>query len=151
MFPADENDKPIFTGRFNCGAITLNMIMIYQKAKEEKKNFYDVLEYYLQMIRVLHIKTKEYLGEMRASTNPLAYCEGGLYGGNLKPNDKIKSLLDPMTFSFGITGLNELQVLHNGKTLVEDGQFALEVMQYINERINFYKNEDKILYAIYGR
>lgn len=150
MYPIDENDKPVFTGRFNCGAITLNMIMIYQKAKEEKKNFYDVLEYYLQMIRVLHIRTKEYLGEMRASTNPLAYCEGGLYGGNLKPNDKIKTLLDPMTFSFGITGLNELQVLHNGKTLVEDGQFALEVMQYINKRINIYKNEDKILYAIYG-
>lgn len=150
MYPTDENDKPVFTGRFNCGAITLNMIMIYQKAKEEKKNFYDVLEYYLQMIRVLHIRTKEYLGEMRASTNPLAYCEGGLYGGNLKPNDKIKALLDPMTFSFGITGLNELQVLHNNKTLVEDGRFALEVMEYINERINAYKNEDKILYAIYG-
>lgn len=150
MYPTDENDKPVFTGRFNCGAITLNVIMIYQKAKEEKKDFYDVLEYYLQMIRVLHIRTKEYLGEMRASTNPLAYCEGGLYGGNLKPNDKIKDLLDPMTFSFGITGLNELQVLHNGKTLVEDGQFALEVMEYINERIIAYKNEDKILYAIYG-
>ncbi len=24
------------------------------------------------------------LGEMRASTNPLAYCEGGFYGGHLK-------------------------------------------------------------------
>ena len=30
---------------------------------------------------------------MRASTNPLAYCEGGFYGGHLKPHDKIKQLL----------------------------------------------------------
>ena len=45
---------------------------------------------YLQMIRNLHIRTYEYLGQMRASTNPLAYCEGGFYGGHLKPNEKIE-------------------------------------------------------------
>ena len=27
------------------------------------------------MIRNLHIRTYDYLGQMRASTNPLAYCE----------------------------------------------------------------------------
>lgn len=150
MFPKDENDKPVFVGRFNCGAITLNMIMIYQKAKEENKDFYEVLEYYLQMIRHLHIRTKEYLGEMRASTNPLGYCEGGFFGGNLKPTEKIKSILDAMTFSYGITGLNELQMLYNGKSLVEDGNFAIEVMEYINKRIEDYKIKDKILYAVYG-
>ena len=57
------------------------------------------------MIRQLHIRTYDYLGEMKASTNPLAYCEGGFYGGNLKPSDKIKPLLKPMTASFGITAL----------------------------------------------
>ncbi len=41
------------------------------------------------MIRNLHIRTYEYLEQMRASTNPLAYCEGGFYGGHLKPNEKI--------------------------------------------------------------
>lgn len=148
--PKDENDTPIFTGRFNCGAITLNMIMIYQKAKEENKDFYDVLEYYLQMIRKLHIRTRDYLGEMRASTNPLGYCEGGFYGGNLKPTDKIRPILEAMTFSYGITALNELQQLHNGKSLVQDGKFALEVMEYINKQIEIYKKEDKILYAVYG-
>ena len=30
------------------------------------------------------------------------------------------------TASFGITALNELQELYNGKSLAEDGQFALE-------------------------
>lgn len=126
------------------------MIMIYQKAKEENKDFYDVLEYYLQMIRKLHIRTRDYLGEMKASTNPLGYCEGGFYGGNLKPNDKIRPILEAMTFSYGVTGLNELQQLHNGKSLVQDGEFALEVMEYINNRIDIYKKEDDILYAVYG-
>lgn len=38
-----------------------------------------------------------------------------------------------MTASFGITALNELQELYNGKSIVEDGAFALEVMQHIND------------------
>ena len=60
------------------------------------------------------------------------FCEGGFYGGHLKPSDKIKSILKPMTASFGITALNELQELYNGKSIREDGEFALEVMKYIN-------------------
>ena len=79
---------------------------------------------------------------MRASTNPLAYCEGGFLGGHLKLRDKIKPLLKSATASFGITALNELQMLYNGKSLVKDGQFALEVMEYINSRVNEFKEED---------
>ena len=124
--------------------------MILAKARQESKDFYDVLDYYLELIRKLHIRTYAYLGEMRASTNPLAYCEGGFLGGHLKPSDKIKPLLKPMTASFGITALNELQELYNGKSLVEDGTFAVEVMEYINAKINQFKEEDDILYALYG-
>lgn len=87
---------------------------------------------------------------MKASTNPIAYCEGGFYGGNLKPSDKIKPLLKSVTASFGITALNELQQLHNKKSLYEDGNFVIEVMEHINKKINEFKNEDKVLYAIYG-
>ena len=55
---------------------------------------------------------------MRASTNPLAYCEGGFYGGHLKPSDKIKPIMKTATASFGITALNELQELYNGLSLI---------------------------------
>ena len=150
MEPADENDKPIFVGRFNIGAISLHLPMIYAKAKKESKDFYEVLDYYMELIRQLHIRTYDYLGEMKASVNPLAYCEGGFLGGHLGIHDKIRPLLKSSTASFGITALNELQEIHNGKSLVEDGQFAIEVMEYINNKIQEYKKEDGILYAIYG-
>ncbi len=150
MKPADENDEPVFVGRFNIGAVSLHLPMILAKARKESKDFYEVLDYYMELIRKIHIRTYEYLGEMRASVNPLAYCEGGFYGGHLKPHDKIKPILKSATASFGITALNELQELYNGKSLVEDGQFALEVMEYINKKINEYKEEDGNLYAIYG-
>ena len=150
MYPQDENDKPIFVGRFNIGAVSLHLPMIYAKAKQESKDFYEVLDYYLELIRRLHLRTYEYLGQMRASTNPLAYCEGGFYGGHLKYSDRIAPLLKAATASFGITALNELQEIHNKKSIAEDGQFALEVMTYINKKINEFKEEDHVLYAMYG-
>lgn len=150
IHPADENDQPVFEGRFNLGVISLHLPMILAKARRESKDFYEVLDYYLELIRGLHKRTYDYIGELRASVNPVAFCEGGLYGGNLKPEDKIKPILPPMTMSYGITALNELQRLYNGKSIREDGQFALEVMQYINNYTNKIKEEDHILYAIYG-
>lgn len=150
MSPMDASDKPVFVGRFNIGAVSLNLPMILAKAREEQKDFYDVLDYYLEMIRKVHIRTYRYLAKKKASTNPLSYCQGGFYGGNLRPDEAIEPLLKSSTASFGITALNELQVLYNGKSIVEDGNFALEVLKYINEKVNSYKIEDNILYAIYG-
>lgn len=150
MYPLDENDKPVFEGRFNLGVVSLNIPMILAKARQESKDFYEVLEYYLELIRELHKRTYDYIGELRARVNPIAFCEGGLYGGNLKPEEKIKSILPPMTISYGITALNELQRLYNGKSIREDGEFALEVMQYIQGYVDRIKEEDQILYAIYG-
>ena len=150
MYPADDKDVPVFTGRFNIGAVSLHLPMILAKARSESRDFYEVLDYYLEMIRNLHKRTYEYLGAMKASTNPLAYCEGGFYGGHLKPNERIKKLLKPMTASFGITALNELQELYNGKSITEDGEFALEVLEYINKKVSEFKEEDGWLYAIYG-
>ncbi|MBR5407390.1 MAG: anaerobic ribonucleoside-triphosphate reductase [Lachnospiraceae bacterium] len=150
MHPADDQDMPVFVGRFNVGAVSLHLPMILAKSRQESRDFYEVLDYYLNLIRGLHKRTYAYLGEMRASTNPLAYCEGGFYGGHLKLTDKIKPLLKSATASFGITAFNELQELYNGKSLVEDGEFALEVLAYINKKINEFKEEDGHLYAIYG-
>lgn len=150
MYPADEDDKPIFEGRCNLGVVSLNLPMIFAKARHESKDFYEVLNQYLDLIRGLHRRTYDYIGELKASVNPVAFCEGGLYGGNLKPEQKIKSILPPMTMSYGITALNELQRLYNGKSIREDGDFALEVMKYIQEYVDRIKKEDNILYAIYG-
>ncbi len=150
MTPADKDDKPIFVGRFNLGAISLNLPMILAKARRESRDFYEVLDYYLEMIRKLHKRTYDYLANMKASMNTLGFCEGGFYGGHLNLDDKIAPVLKAMTLSFGVTALNELQELFNNKSLVEDGAFALEVMDHINVRINEYKHEDGLLYAVYG-
>lgn len=148
--PFDENDEPVFVGRFNIGAVSLHLPMILAKSRRENKDFFQVLDYYLDLIRKIHCRTYEYLGELKASVNPVMFCEGGFYGGHLKYNEKIKPLLKSATASFGYTALNELQELYNKKSIREDGQFALDVLKYINHKIQKFKEEDGNLYAIYG-
>ncbi len=151
--PADENDNVVFEGRFNLGVISLNLPMILAKAREEDLDFYETLDYYLEVIRRNHKRTYEFLGHMKASKNPVGFVYGGFYipdGVKLGMNDEIAPALKAATMSFGITALGELQQLFNGKSLVEDGQFALEVMDHINKKIKQFKEEDHILYAIYG-
>ena len=139
-----------FIGRGNLGAISLNLPMIYMKAKEENLNFYDVLNYYMNMIRGLHKKRIEYVGKAKASSNEIMWCRGGAYGGNLNPNDDIAPILKSWTVSFGVTAMNELSILHNGKSLRCDNSFAVEVADYINSKIDEFKEEDGILYAYYN-
>ena len=150
MHPADDKDEPVFEGRFNIGVVSLHLPMILAKARQENRDFYEVLDYYLELIRRIHIRTYAYLGEMKASTNPLAYCERRILRRPFSLHDKIKPLLKTATASFGITAFNELQQLYNKKSLVEDGQFALEVLEHINKKIDEFKEEDGNLYAIYA-
>lgn len=150
MYPEDEDDDVVLEGRNNVGVVSLNLPMIYMKSKTDGKNFYEVLDYYLEMIRTIHCYTYDYLGEMSASCNPLSFCEGGLWGGNLKPSDKIEPVLRQATASFGVTALNELEILATGKSIYEGGEFSLEVMRYIQSYIDKIKIEDNHLYAVYG-
>ena len=150
--PADEFDVPVYDGRLNAGAISLNFPMIVKKAQDEGKDFYDVLTYYLDLCRKIHIRTLEYLAHKKAGINPLGFCEGGFYGGHFKENEEIgREFFRPMTVSFGISALNEATMMYKGKSLYEDkAQFAEEVLRFVNDYANRYKKEDGVLYAIYG-
>lgn len=151
MNPASKNDKLIFNGRFNMGAVALNFPMIVAKAKEKGVSFYRELDYYLELVRGLHKKTVEFLSHKKAGINPLGFCEGGFIGGHIDPDKEIgREFLKPMTISFGIIALNEASVLQTGKSIAEDDSFAVDVLNYINDYVNRIKYEDDILYAVYG-
>ena len=151
MHQKDDSDVPVYTGRFNMGAIALNFPMYVAKAKDEGKDFYEVLDYYLELVRKLSQKTIEFLSHKKAGINPLGFCEGGFIGGNKDPEDELGiEFLKPMTISFGIIALNEASVLATGKSIAEDDTWAFEVMQYINKYVDRIKEDDDTLYAIYG-
>lgn len=147
--PKDENDEFLIY-RCNLGVVSLNLPMIIQKAKVEEKDWKEVLDYYLELIKEISIRTVKFLNNKKASCNPLVFCEGGFDGGNLKPDDRIESVLKYSTISIGYWGLNEVGVLHNKKTLYEDTKFPLEVLKYIDSKKESFKEETGLLFALYG-
>lgn len=143
LLPQDENDKPVFQKRFNGGAVSLNLPMIYMKAQEEGRDFFEVLKEYLDMIHEIHCKTFDFLSKLKASCNPVAFCEGGL--GNLSPTDNLYPLIRRITFSYGFTALNELQELATGKSLYECRNdvdcLAFKTEQFIANYVEERKND----------
>jgi ribonucleoside-triphosphate reductase len=157
----------IVEGRYNLGAISLNLCMIMAKAIEEsgfsltsrsysseelstiRKKFFELLTYYMRMIEDILIRTYDYISEMPASANPVMFTQGLAWGGTLKPDEKIGKILMASTSSFGYVGLNELQELFNGKSLVEDGDFAYETLCFMNDYKDAAKERDNINFAVY--
>ena len=148
--------KAVTVGRCNIGAVSLNIPVIMAVAKQEygsewKSKFWALLESRLQTIREFLCKRYELISHVKASTNPLAFTQGGFYNGYRKPDEEVGNLIDYMTASFGITALNESTILWNGKTLYEDkAQFANKVIDFIDDKVQKFKKEDHHLYALYG-
>lgn len=146
----DKEGKAITIGRCNIGAVSLNLPLIWQVAKNENKNFFDVLSDRMEVIREFFKKRYDAIRHTKACTNPMCFTQGGLYGGTLKPDDEIDGLVEYMTASFGLTALNELTILATGSSLRENSMFANKVVDFINEKIEEFKKEDGYLYALYG-
>lgn len=145
-----NTDEAITVGRCNIGAVSLNLPLIWKKAKLEQDSFFGVLHSQLNIIQKFFKKRYDMIRHTKACTNPMCFTQGGLYKGNLKPDDEIGDLVDYMTASFGITALNELSILATGKTIAEDSTFADETVDFIKRVVDKFKHEDGYLYALYG-
>lgn len=149
----DEDGEEFYVGRANIGAVSLNLPMIYQYAKENQLGFFEEIDKYLEMIRAFHQKRYEMIANMPASSNPLAFTQGGLYKGHKKPTDKIGwDTVKSFTASFGVTALDELSVLAGEGRLHESSSegIAHQVMEHLNTKLEQFKQEDGFLYALYG-
>ena len=145
-----KTGEAITIGRCNIGAVSLNLPLIWKVAEKEGKGFYSVLEDRLQVIREFLKKRYDMIRHTKACTNPMCFTQGGLHNGNLSPDDEIGDLVNYMTASFGVTALNELNILATGKTLYQDPWFAEGVLKHINDKVEQFKKEDGYLYAVYG-
>ena len=151
-----KTNKVVTVGRCNIGAISLNIPLIIAVAKKEfstnwKESFWNLLSDRLQVIREFLCKRYEIIRHTKASTNPLAFTQGGFYNGYRQPDEEVGDLVDYMTASFGITALNEATVLWCGKSLYEDKSiFANKVIDFILAKLDKYKEQDHHLYALYG-
>ena len=150
-----ETGKNVTIGRCNIGAVSLNLPVIMEYCKQTygyqwRHHFWAELRDRLEVIRNFLKKRYDVIRHSKASSNPMAYTQGGLYKGFLKPNDEVGDLVDYMTASFGITALNEACILWGDTSIAEGSLFATWVLEYINDIITDFKNKDGYLYALYG-
>lgn len=150
LSPDFDKNGNLLINRFNMGVVSLNLPMIYQKSVVENRDFYEVFDYYLELARNIHKRTVKYLSGLKASCNPLVFMEGGFDDGYLNAEDSIAPVIKHSTISFGYGGLSELQFMKTGIEYVKDQSFAKEVMEHFNNKVEEFKKEDGILYAIYG-
>ncbi|MCD3232544.1 hypothetical protein IRP63_14305 (plasmid) [Clostridium botulinum] len=147
-FPPNSN-KPVFTGRANCGAITLNTVRYAIESKGDKEQYFKLLEENFKKALKVHLYTYNKLKDVKASSNPLMFCEGGFHM-KLQPDDRIEEVIKTFTWSFGYIGLTEASYLMTGKHIHEDNSFAIEVLKKIEELVEKAKFKYGLLFAIYG-
>lgn len=145
-----ETGEWITNGRCNIGAVSLNLPLILAYSLKNNVDFFNVLDVRLETIRNFFKKRYDLIRHTKACTNPMAFMQGGFYKGNLKADDEIGDLVNYMTASFGVTALNELNILATGKTLYQDPWYAQTVLKHINDKVEKFKKEDGYLYAVYG-
>ena len=101
----------------------------------------------------VHNLTYEKMRKAKASSNPLLFCEGGCLV-KLDPNDTIEEALKSATYSIGYIGLEEVSYLMTGKHLHQDNSFAIEVLDYLNNKIEIkfkYNDINKKILEMIGK
>lgn len=149
MYPADENDVPVFDGRANCGAITLNTVRYALEARGDEKKYFELLDKYFNLALEEHLRTFDQMKKMTGSSNPLFFCEGGCHV-KVGYDESIEKAIRTFTWSFGYIGLDEATRLMRGCELAEDPSFALKVLTHLNMRIEEAKDKHNLLFALYG-
>ena len=141
-----------FYGRFNQGVVTINLVDVACSSEGDMDRFWEILEERLELChRALRCRHERLLGTV-SDVAPILWQHGAL--ARLKKGETIDKLLynGYSTISLGYAGLYEMCVRMVGKShTTEEGQeFALKVMQKLNDKCKEWKEAENISYSVYG-
>ena len=147
---ADGSHK--FYGRFNQGVVTINLVDVACSSDGDMEKFWKILEERLELChRALRCRHERLLGTI-SDVAPILWQNGAL--ARLKKGETIDKLLFDgySTISLGYAGLHEMCVRMMGKshTSPEGKEFALKVMQRLNDKCAEWKKAENISYSVYG-
>ena len=141
-----------FYGRFNQGVVTLNLVDVACSSNGDMDSFWKILDERLELChRALRCRHERLLGTV-SDVAPILWQHGAL--ARLKKGETIDKLLynGYSTISLGYAGLHEMCVRMTGHshTTPEGRDFALEVMQRLNDKCKEWKTAENISYSVYG-
>ncbi len=147
-----ETNKPKYYGRFNQGVVTINLPDVGLSADKDFDAFWKILDERLELChRALQIRHKR-LSKATSDVAPILWQHGAL--ARLGKGESIHELLHNgySTLSLGYAGLYECVKAMTGKshTDPEGKEFALKVMQRLNDKCKEWKEAEKIDYSVYG-
>lgn len=149
----DENGKPKYYGRFNQGVVTINLVDVALSADKDFDLFWKIFEDRLELCHTaLQIRHKR-LSKATSDVAPILWQHGAL--ARLKKGESIHELLHHgySTISLGYAGLYECVKFMTGHSHTDNGkgkEFALQVMQKMNDKCKEWKETEDIDYSVYG-
>ncbi|MCR5797864.1 MAG: anaerobic ribonucleoside-triphosphate reductase, partial [Eubacterium sp.] len=141
-----------FYGRFNQGVVTINLVDVACSSYGDFDKFWKILDARLELChRALRCRHERLRGT-KSDAAPILWQYGAL--ARLGKGEVIDPLLynGYSTISLGYAGLYEMCVRMTGRshTTEEGKEFALKVMQYLNDKCSEWKAAENISYSVYG-
>ena len=141
-----------FYGRFNQGVVTINLVDVACSSYGNMDKFWEILDERLELChRALRLRHERLLGTP-SDVAPILWQYGAI--ARLKKGETIDKLLynGYSTISLGYAGLCEMCYRMVGKshTTDEGREFALKVMQCLNDKCAEWKAAENISYSVYG-
>lgn len=145
--------KPKYYGRFNQGVVTINLVDVALSSDKNMQDFWKIFEERLELChKALQIRHKR-LSTATSDVAPILWQHGAL--ARLEKGESIHELLHHgySTISLGYAGLYECVKFMTGHSHTDGGEgkdFALKVMQKLNDKCKEWKAEEDIDYSVYG-
>ena len=141
-----------YYGRFNQGVVTLNLVDVACTSAGDEDYFWEILDKRLELChKALRIRHERLLGTP-SDVAPILWQHGAL--ARLKKGETIDKLLygGYSTISLGYAGLCECTRYMKGVSHTDpDGtEFAMKVMQRLNDACAKWKEAENIDYSVYG-
>lgn len=141
-----------YYGRFNQGVVTINLVDVACSSYGDMGMFWKILDERLELChRALRCRHERLLGTV-SDVAPILWQHGAL--ARLKKGETIDKLLynGYSTISLGYAGLYEMCVRMTGEshTAKKGHDFALAVMQKLNDKCAEWKAAENISYSVYG-
>ena len=147
-----EPGKPKYYGRFNQGVVTINLPDVALSSNGDVKRFWEIFDERLDRChRALRARHERLKGTV-SDAAPILWQYGAL--ARLDKGETIDKLLygGYSTISLGYAGLYECVKYMTGYSHTDPKatEFALSVMQHMNDRCTEWKLAEDIDYSVYG-
>ena len=134
------------------GVTTINLPQVALLSEGDMDIFWDILDDRLELCKEMGILRYERLKDVKSDVSPIHWQNGAI--ARLDKGEKIGKLLKGgyATVTLGYIGLYETVkiMLDVSNTDPKGEEFAMKIMDYLNEKVKEWKEETDLGFALYG-